>query len=51
MRWILLRHARDLGSLMGLLDRLDAYALERQRAVTVPLLREMLDSESTAHSD
>jgi len=48
MGWVLLRHARDLGSLMGLLDRLDAYALERQRAVTVPLLREMLDSEAHA---
>lgn len=48
MRWVLLRHARDLGSLMGLLDRLDAYALERQRAVTVPLLREMLDGEAHA---
>lgn len=53
MRWVMLRHARDLGSLMGLLDRLDAYALERQRAVTVPLLREMLGSEapSSSHCD
>ncbi|MGA0610134.1 DnaA regulatory inactivator Hda [Caldimonas sp. KR1-144] len=48
MRWVMLRHARDLGSLMGLLDRLDVYALERQRAVTVPLLREMLGSEAPA---
>jgi hypothetical protein len=27
---------------MGLLDALDGYALARKRAVTVPLLREML---------
>lgn len=40
--WLLLRQARDLGTLMGLLDRVDAYALEHQRAVTIPLLRAML---------
>ena len=34
--------ARDLGSLMALLDALDEFALARQRAVTVPLLRQML---------
>ena len=47
MSYVLVRHARDLGSLMGLLDRLDHFALERQRAVTVPLLREMLAAEAT----
>ena len=36
--------ARDLTHLMALLDRLDAYALAEQRAVTVPLLRRMLES-------
>ncbi|RZT95367.1 regulatory inactivation of DnaA Hda protein [Rivibacter subsaxonicus] len=46
MSYVLVRHARDLGSLMGLLDRLDRYALERQRALTVPLLREMLATEA-----
>jgi DnaA family protein len=46
MGYVLARHARDLGSLMGLLDRLDRYALERQRALTVPLLREMLAAEA-----
>jgi DnaA family protein len=44
--YLLSRFARDLGSLMGLLDRLDLYALERQRGVTVPLLREMLATEA-----
>lgn len=42
MAYLLTRCARDLKSLMTLLDRLDRYALGRQRAVTVPLLREML---------
>lgn len=50
MSYVLVRHARDLGSLMGLLDRLDRFALERQRAVTVPLLREMLATEATEPS-
>lgn len=40
--WLLRRQARDLGHLMGLLDRLDAYALEHRRAITLPLLRAML---------
>lgn len=40
--YLLHRFARDLPSLMGLLDALDGYALARKRAVTVPLLREML---------
>jgi DnaA family protein len=45
MDWLLRRQARDLGSLMRLLDRLDRFALARQRPVTVPLLRAMLDEE------
>lgn len=40
--YLLTRFARDLKSLMTLFDRLDRYALSRQRAVTVPLLRQML---------
>ena len=35
------RHYRDMPSLMALLDALDTYSLERKRAVTLPLLREM----------
>lgn len=42
MAYLLTRFARDLGSLMRLLDALDDFALERRRAVTVPLLRQML---------
>jgi DnaA family protein len=40
--YLLTRFARDLKHLMALLDRVDDYALERQRAVTVPLVRQML---------
>lgn len=47
LAYLLSRHERDLGSLMGLLDRLDAYALSEHRLVTIPLLKQMLASEST----
>jgi DnaA family protein len=40
---LLTHFARDLKHLMALLDRLDRYALARSRAVTLPLLRQMLD--------
>ena len=42
MDFILARFSRDLGNLIALLDRLDAYALQTKRAVTIPLLKEML---------
>ena len=40
--YLMTHFARDLGSLMAVLDALDEFALARQRAVTVPLLRQML---------
>ena len=41
----LLRHAeRDMPSLLALLDALDRYSLANRRAITVPLLRELLNS-------
>ena len=43
--FVLSRFSRDLSSLMQLLDQLDGYALQTQRAVTVPLLKAMLESE------
>lgn len=46
--YALRRLSRDLKSLSGLLDRLDRYALQRQRPLTVPLLREMLDEEQSS---
>lgn len=39
------RFSRDLSSLMLLLDQLDAYALRTQRAITIPLLKSMLENE------
>ena len=46
LAYLLSRHERDLGSLMALLDRLDAYALSEHRLVTIPLFKQMLASES-----
>jgi DnaA-homolog protein len=43
--YALRRLSRDLKSLTGLLDRFDRYALQHQRPLTVPLLRQMLDEE------
>ena len=46
--YILVRFARDLKSLMHLLHRLDGFALAEKRAVTVPLLKRMLNEEQAA---
>jgi DnaA family protein len=45
MDFMLTRFSRDLGSLMQLLEKLDGYALQTKRAITVPLLKSMLESE------
>jgi DnaA family protein len=43
--YLLTRFARDLGSLMALLRRLDQFSLAQGRAITVPLLKKMLTEE------
>ncbi|MDC8786034.1 DnaA regulatory inactivator Hda [Roseateles koreensis] len=43
--YLLTRFARDLKHLMRLLTRLDEFAMSTKRAVTVPLLRQMLADE------
>ena len=40
--YLLHRYARDLKHLMVQLDRLDEFAMVHKRALTVPLLRQML---------
>ena len=45
MDFMLSRFSRDLASLMLLLDQLDGYALQTQRAITIPLIRSMLENE------
>jgi len=45
MDYLLTRFARDLKHLMALLDRLDQFSLATKRAITVPLLKQMLAEE------
>lgn len=43
--FMLTHFSRDLGSLMQLLDKLDSYALQTKRAITIPLIKTMLETE------
>jgi DnaA family protein len=45
MDFMLTRFSRDLPNLMQLLQQLDGYALQTQRAITIPLLKSMLENE------
>jgi DnaA-homolog protein len=45
MDFMLTRFSRDLGSLMQLLEQLDSYALQTKRAITIPLIKSMLENE------
>jgi DnaA family protein len=45
MDFMLTRFSRDLSSLMQLLEHLDGYALQTKRAITIPLIKSMLESE------
>ncbi len=40
--WILTHYARDMRQLSALLDALDRYSLQRHRAITLPLLKDLL---------
>ncbi|WP_301100650.1 DnaA regulatory inactivator Hda [Propionivibrio sp.] len=44
--YLLARAPRDMRSLMALLAALDRYSLEHKRAITLPLLREVLQTPS-----
>ncbi|HXR63928.1 MAG TPA: DnaA regulatory inactivator Hda [Rudaea sp.] len=43
--WLFAHTQRDLGSLTALLDRLDRESLAAQRRITVPFLRQVLETE------
>ncbi len=45
IRYILSHCNRDLPSLMNLLAALDLYSLQNKRAITVPLIKEVIDLE------
>ena len=44
MDFMLTRFSRDLGHLMELLELLDGYSLQTQRAITIPLIRSMMEN-------
>jgi DnaA family protein len=48
MDYLLTRFERDMKHLMAVLDRLDAFAMVHKRAITVPLLKQMLAEEKGA---
>lgn len=43
MDFMLTRFSRDLGSLMELLNLIDGYAMQTQRAITIPLIKAMME--------
>lgn len=45
MDFMLKRFSRDLGSLMELLELMDGYALQTQRAITIPMIKSMLENQ------
>lgn len=45
--WVLTHYARDMGKLGALLDALDRYSLEKHRAITLPLLKDLLAMPQT----
>ena len=42
LSFLLRRYVRDLSALVALIDALDRYSLEAKRAITVPLVKELL---------
>jgi len=45
MRWLVVRIERSLVAAQAVVDRLDAEALARGRAITIPLAREVIDGQ------
>ena len=43
--YVLARHRRDMPSLVALLDRLDYHSLSRQRRLTVPFVRDLIEAD------
>lgn len=48
--YLLTHYRRDMPSLHEVLDALDSYSLETKRPATLPLLRELLQQETSTHS-
>jgi DnaA family protein len=46
--YLLNRFARDMGTLMRIVDALDKYSLQTKRAITLPLVRELMANRNGA---
>jgi DnaA family protein len=46
IEYLFRRQARDLPALLAMLEALDRYSLENKRAITIPLVRELLSDAS-----
>jgi len=51
VNWILTHYSRDMRLLSALLEALDRYSIEKKRAITVPLLKDLLASGQPAVDD
>jgi len=49
--YLLTRQARDMPGLLSLLNALDRYSLENKRAITIPLVRDLLSGEGSIQPD
>ena len=45
MDFMLTRFSRDLGSLMELLELLDGYSLQSKRAITIPMIKSIMENQ------
>lgn len=45
MDFMLTRFARDLGYLMELLEQMDGYSLQSKRAITIPMIKAMMENK------
>ncbi len=44
--WVLTHYTRDMNHLSALIDALDRYSLEKHRAITLPLLKDLLAADA-----
>lgn len=49
INWVLTHYSRDIRQLSALVDALDRYSLEKHRAITVPLLKDLLASSQNTN--
>lgn len=51
VNWVLSHYSRDIRQLSALIDALDRYALAKHRAITVPLLKDLLASRQDTNDN